>query len=102
MRNLSSKCNRQYGKMQEVSLVLASDFTAINTSPWEPKLVYKIPSADIICFKFLIVLFLLPLLEVWILMIAEGQRKAWNIKQNRTSILNHKIIDVLRGPLKKA
>jgi len=64
MRNLSFKFNRQYGKLQEISLVLVSDFTAVNISPWEPKCIYKIPSADIICFKFLIVLFLLPFLEM--------------------------------------
>lgn len=75
MRNLSLKFNRQYGKMQEISLVLVSDFTAVSISPWELKLIYKIPSADTICFDFLIVLVLLPFLEVWILMIAEGQRK---------------------------
>lgn len=63
MRNLSFKFNRQYGKMQEISLVLVSDFIAVKISPWEPKLMYKIPSADIISFKYQIVIFLLPFLE---------------------------------------
>lgn len=76
MRNLSFVFNRQYGKMQDISLVLVNDFTALNSSPWEPKLIYKILSADIICLKFLIIPFLLSSLEMGILMIAEGHRIA--------------------------
>lgn len=50
--------------MQKISLILASDFTAVNIYLWELELIYKTLSFDVICFKCVIVLFLLPFLEV--------------------------------------